>query len=151
MFFAELSLKLRAARRLGAFKRARRRGMSIEQARAYSDDVYPPTSDDIDFERRWRAKEQNGHLRNAKLPLPWGSGIALLYPIAASFYVAQHTPASVMTVVGYGFANLAYLMFAAGVIAGHFYIFNLRTRLHVFIAAIVLFGAGTLLSNMGFP
>ncbi len=135
MFFAELSIKLRGARRLGAFERARRRGMSIEQARAYSDNIYPPTQHDIAFERKLLAKEQKTKSRGAKRPLPWVSGIALLYPIAASFYIAGYTPTSVMIVVGYGLTNLAYLMFAAGVIAGHFYIFHLQTRLHVFPAA----------------
>ncbi len=46
----ELRLKLRAAKRIGAFSRACKQGMSVEQARAYSDQLYPPTAEDIEYE-----------------------------------------------------------------------------------------------------
>ena len=54
-------LNLRMARRLGAFKRARENGMSIEEARAYSDALYPPTAAEAAYEEFLRQKE----LRNS--------------------------------------------------------------------------------------
>jgi hypothetical protein len=45
-FFKRIWLRLRMARRLGAFVRAQKSGMSIEQARAYSDELYPPTAEE---------------------------------------------------------------------------------------------------------
>ena len=132
--FNPLILRLRAARRLGAFSRALRQGMSTEQARIYSDGVYPPTPDDIAFEQRLRAKETTGVPRQR---FPWASTVALLYPIMAAAYIASYRPPPpLLAVVGYGLANLSYLLFIAGVFAGHFRIFHLQKRLHVFLAAV---------------
>jgi hypothetical protein len=44
--FKRLSRFLRISRRLGAFRRAMERGMSPEEARKYSDSLYPPTPDE---------------------------------------------------------------------------------------------------------
>ena len=52
-------LMLRMSRRLGAFKRARRDGMSVEQARVYSDRLYPPTPAEAAYEEKLR-REQLG-------------------------------------------------------------------------------------------
>jgi hypothetical protein len=57
MFLKELKLKMRAAKRIGAFARAQKQGMSIEQARAYSDNLYPPTADDLAYEEKLRNEE----------------------------------------------------------------------------------------------
>lgn len=54
MFFKELKLKMRAAKRVGAFTRAREQGMSPQQARAYSDNLYPPTAEDLEYEQKLR-------------------------------------------------------------------------------------------------
>jgi hypothetical protein len=45
------------ARRVGAFKRAREHGMSIDQARAYSDQLYPPTDAERAYEEELRRRE----------------------------------------------------------------------------------------------
>lgn len=80
---------------------------------------------------------------------PWLSAISLFYPVLATFYISTRTPASLPMVIGYGLANLGYVMFAAGIFAGTFRIFGLTKRWQVFVGAIVAFLFGTILSNVG--
>lgn len=138
-FINDVHLGMRAAKRLGAFKRALKQGMSSEQARNYSDQLYPPTPDDIAYEQRLGRGEG----------VPWLSALSLCYPIFAALYIASHARASAPLVVGYGLANLGYLLFAAGIFAGHFYVFRLTERWQVLVLALVSFGLGTVLSNLG--
>jgi len=56
----ELGLKFRAAKRLGAFSRACKQGMSIEEARIYSDQLDPPTAEDFVYEDGLRQSEMGG-------------------------------------------------------------------------------------------
>jgi hypothetical protein len=49
-FLTELRLKARQAKRVGAFVRAKKIGMSDADARAHSDGLYPPTAEDIAYE-----------------------------------------------------------------------------------------------------
>lgn len=143
--FNPLILRFRAARRLGAFSRALRQGMTDEQAHIYSDGLYPPTPDDIAFQQRL-AKEATGIPRR---PFPWVSTVALLYPIMAAFYIASYRPAPpFIAVVGYGLANLGYLLCISGIVAGHFRIFHLQKRFDVFLTAAGVFVVGTLLTNV---
>jgi hypothetical protein len=58
MFFKELKLKMRAAKRLGAFVRASKQGMSSKHARAYSDNLYPPTAEDLEYEKKLRFNDR---------------------------------------------------------------------------------------------
>lgn len=63
-------LSMRFARRVGAFKRARRRGMSKEQAYAYSDRLYPSTADDLAYQEERRFKHLIGEIgREAATPV----------------------------------------------------------------------------------
>jgi hypothetical protein len=78
---------------------------------------------------------------------PWVSALSLLYPVAAMIYSAS-TPAPPVIVIGYGLANLGYLLFVAGIFAGHFYILRLVKRWHVFLCSLIAFVLGTLLSNV---
>jgi len=50
--------------------------------------------------------------------------------------------------VGYGLANLAYLLFVVGILAGKFGVFGLRKRWHVLMVAAICFCLGTFLSNI---
>lgn len=79
---------------------------------------------------------------------PWPSALALLYPIAAVSYMAMATPAKPTMVMGYGFANLGYLLFAAGVWPGRFRILGLSTRRRVLGVALLSIVAGVVLSNI---
>ena len=80
---------------------------------------------------------------------PWISAISLLYPVSAVLYVSASTPASFPMVIGYGLANLGYVMFAAGVFGGTYRIFGITKRWQVFVGAFIAFLVGTALSNMG--
>lgn len=79
---------------------------------------------------------------------PWPSALGLLYPITAIVYVGTATPAGAAMVVGYGIANLGYLLFVAGVFGGTFQILGLNNRWQVFAAAVAAFLLGTLLSGL---
>jgi hypothetical protein len=80
---------------------------------------------------------------------PWLSAVALLYPVGATVYIATSTPAGFPSVIGYGIANLGYLLFAAGLFAGTFRVLGLKNRWQTIGAAILALGVGTVLSNMG--
>lgn len=87
--------------------------------------------------------------KNNKLShFPWISTISLMYPISATIYIATQTPANTKTIIGYALANLGYLLFGAGILAGKFQIFRLKNRWQVFITAFLLFLIGTLLINI---
>jgi hypothetical protein len=85
---------------------------------------------------------------NRLSPFPRGSAISLLYPISATVYMATQTPATIMTIIGYGLTNLGYLLLAAGIFAGKFSIFKLRRRWQVFTAALILLVIGIILTNI---
>lgn len=55
--FKKFKLKAKMMKRIGAFSRARQQGMSVEEARAYADQQYPPTAEDIAYEERKRQSE----------------------------------------------------------------------------------------------
>lgn len=79
---------------------------------------------------------------------PWPSALSLLYPISATIYIATWTPASPTMIVGYGLANLGYLLFGAAMTVGSFRVLGLRKRWQLFAAALLAFASGTVLSNI---
>ncbi len=79
---------------------------------------------------------------------PWASTVSLLYPIGAAVYMAMQTPARLPMIVGYGIANLGYLLIGAGILTGTFRVFGLKRRWHVLAAGVVAFLIGTFLSNV---
>jgi len=85
----------------------------------------------------------------ADTEFPWPSTVALLYPLGATIYIATATPAGLAMVIGYGLANLGYLLFAAGIWGGSFRILGLKNRWQVLGSAGVSFALGTVLSNVG--
>ena len=95
-----LKVKGRVAQRVGAFARAQDQGMSVEEARAYSNQLYPPTAEDIAYDERQRRVDETGS------GFPWPSAVSLLYPIGATIYIATRTPAPIAAVAGYGLAKL---------------------------------------------
>jgi hypothetical protein len=64
-----LWLIFRQARRVGAFARARRAGLSERDARIYSDNLYPPTRADLEYERRCITKQIKRHVRGKEREL----------------------------------------------------------------------------------
>ena len=49
-FFRNIYLKMRLAKRVGAFARASKSGMTPDEARDYADRRYPPTAEDLAYE-----------------------------------------------------------------------------------------------------
>ncbi len=88
-------------------------------------------------------------IREPRLFTP--SGLALLYPLTAATYVLTVSE-SVAVAVGYGLGQLGYLLLVAGLVSGTFRVFNLSRRWQVFLAAVVTWMLGTMLSNLdNFP
>ncbi|MGD9617447.1 MAG: hypothetical protein AB7H90_20305 [Alphaproteobacteria bacterium] len=80
---------------------------------------------------------------------PWPSAVALLYPIIAMLYIASYVPTPPFAmIIGYGLANLGYMLVVAGIIVGHFRIFHLERRLHVILAGAAFYVLGTFLTNV---
>lgn len=77
---------------------------------------------------------------------PYPSLLALLYPVVAILSMTK-TPAPPVLLLGYGFANLGYLLGAATIIPGHFRILGLDDRVPTLIAAILFWMIGLALSN----
>jgi len=74
--------------------------------------------------------------------LPWVSMVSLLYPAGAMIYAAW-LGAPLLVAIGYGIANLGYLLFGAGVFVGTFKItfkiLHLKKKGHVFVYAFIAF------------
>ena len=81
---------------------------------------------------------------------PWVSAALLLLPIAAAIYLAATTSVNIVVVLGYGIANLSYLLVGVGIFTGKFGIFKITNRKQAFIAAAIAFVAGTALVNVNF-
>ena len=84
---------------------------------------------------------------------PWPSTITLLYPLAAGASVYQQAtaaahPAPGLLALGYGLANLGYLLAASGLVFGRFGAFRLRSRRAALGAGLAAFLLGTLISNV---
>jgi hypothetical protein len=78
---------------------------------------------------------------------PWLSSITMLYPISAMVTIAN-MGAPILPTLGYGFANLGYLLLGAGILAGGFRALGFRYRGQTIIAAIAIWIMGTALSNL---
>jgi len=89
----------------------------------------------------------HGSQRDSGTPA-WPSFLALAYPLAASMTFPQGS-ARALEVMGYGLANLGYLLAVAGVIAGHFRALGLNYRIPTLIAAVGAWVVGTILVNTG--
>ena len=85
------------------------------------------------------SKEQDSFL--------WISSLIMLYPIVAMVSIATQG-APILPTLGYGFANLGYLLFGAGILAGSFRILGLRYRIPTIIAAVAIWIVGTVFSNL---
>ncbi len=56
--------------------------------------------------------------------------------------------APILPILGYGFANLGYLLFGAGILSGSFRVLGFRYRIPTIIAAVAIWIMGTVLSNL---
>ena len=85
--------------------------------------------------------------RREKEHFPWFSWLAMLYPIMAILWCSLNGIPLLIT-LGYGFANLGYLLLISGVLAGSFRALGFRYRKPTIIAAIIFWLYGTILSNL---
>jgi hypothetical protein len=78
---------------------------------------------------------------------PWLSSFAMIYPIVAMLYAGSRG-APLLPVLGYGFGNLGYLLFAAGKMSGSFRALGFRYRIPTLIASVAVWLAGMVMSNL---
>jgi hypothetical protein len=90
---------------------------------------------------------QNYGSSKERSSLPWLSTLTMLYPIGAQVWIANKG-APLLPTLGYGFANLGYLLLGAGILAGNFRALGFRYRIPTLIAAVAVWLVGTILSNL---
>jgi hypothetical protein len=78
---------------------------------------------------------------------PYLSALALLYPVAAMLSL-YNVPSPPIATLGYGFANLGYLLAAASIIPGHFRVLGLDARLPTLAAGVIFWVIGVVFSNV---
>jgi hypothetical protein len=96
-----------------------------------------------------------------KKPFPKISFIAMIYPLSSMIFHPEKIPIlypwgservftdpTGFSILGYGFVNLSYLLFVAGILRGSFRILELDARVQVFSAAVIFGVLGLLLFNI---
>jgi len=129
-------LFMRMSRRFGAYTRFVKQGYNSDMARNMSDKLYPPTKEDLKYERS----------RTSSKPFPIFSLLSLLYPNIATYYFTKFN-VTLLEAIGYATVQTSYVMFVA-ILFGTFGIFGLYDRKSIFIYAIGCFIVGVLLSNL---
>ena len=81
-----------------------------------------------------------------KQDFPFPSLLSLMYPILAMASFPDPSR-GVIEIMGYGFSNLGYLLFAA-LIPGTFRIFGMERRMPIFLGAFIFFIFGVFLVNV---
>ena len=69
-----------------------------------------------------------------------------MYPILAMIYIRTYTN-DTSIIIGYGLAQLGYLLIAGGIIKGTFLFFDLDSRLKTIIMGVCCLFIGSVLSN----
>lgn len=139
--FKTLKLQMAMAARLGAFKRLRQTGLSNELAFAQVNQLYPPTAEQVAFEHA--ARRRGGDPMDG---MPIYSSLGMIYFIAASVWGFFHTP-TLLNALGFGIANLGYVLVLASLAKGTFLFLNLRTRGATTVIGILAVCIGAALSN----
>ena len=127
------------SRRFGAYTRFVKQGYNSDMARHMSDNLYPPTKEDLKYERS---------RKNPKPLFPIFSLLSLLYPNIATYYFIKYYNVTLIEAIGYALVQASYVMFVA-ILFGTFGIFGLYSRKSIFIYAIGCFIVGSVLSNIG--
>ena len=78
---------------------------------------------------------------------PIVSALALLYPLVAMLSTLR-AELPVVTVLGYGFSNLGYLLGAAFIFPGHFRVLGLDNRVPTIVFAVIAWIVGVFFSNI---
>ena len=132
-------LFMRMSRRFGAYNKFVKQGYNSDMARQIADELYPPTKEDLKYER---SRE------NSKPSFPIFSLLSLLYPNIATYYEIKFFNITLLESLGYAITQTSYVMFVA-IIFGIFGIFGLYTRKSIAIYGFGCFVIGVLLSNIG--
>ena len=132
-------LFMRMSRRFGAYTKFVKQGYNSDMARQITDELYPPTKEDLKYER---SRE------NPKPSFPIFSLLSLLYPNIATYYLIKFNNVTLVEAIGYAIAQTSYVMFVA-ILFGTFGIFGLYTRKSIAIYGLVCFVIGVVLSNIG--
>jgi len=140
--FKKIRLYFRMTRRFGAFSRLSKQGYDMHEARRLSEEIYPPTKEDRKFEEEYIKKDKTKITSKAY----FFSTYSLAYPILAMLYIRTHTTDTAI-IIGYGLAQLGYLMIASGIMRGTFKVFDLDTRLKTIIVGVGCLFVGTVLSQ----
>ena len=130
---------MRMSRRFGAYTKFVKQGYNSDMARQITDELYPPTKEDLKYER---SRE------NSKPSFPIFSLLSLLYPNIATYYEIKFFNITLLESLGYAITQTSYVMFVA-IIFGTFGIFGLCTRKSIAIYGLGCFAIGVLLSNIG--
>ena len=130
---------MRMSRRFGAYTKFVKQGYNSDMARQMSDELYPPTKEDLKYER---SRE------NSKPSFPIFSLLSLLYPNIATYYEIKFFNITLLESLGYAAVQTSYVMFVA-ILFGTFGIFGLYTRKSIAIYGLGCFVIGVLLSNIG--
>lgn len=78
---------------------------------------------------------------------PWISALSLLYPISAMKSMGNNS-GSVLQILGYGVANLGFLMMAAAIVTGSFQILGLEYRTQTLVGALMAIAVGVVITNV---
>ena len=78
---------------------------------------------------------------------PWISWLTMLYPIVAMVKISNQG-APILPTLGFGFANLGYLLLVAGILAGGFRALGFSYRIPTLIAAVSIWIVGTMMSKL---
>ena len=88
--------------------------------------------------------------RKERRGFPWLSSLAMIYPVAGMLTIAVQG-APFLPTLGYGFANLGYLLFAAGLLSGSFQALGFRYRKPTLVAAVAVWVVGLVLDSLSMP
>ncbi|GAC1654984.1 MAG: hypothetical protein NVS4B3_19430 [Gemmatimonadaceae bacterium] len=113
-------------------------------------DIDPRMIADVHVLTLANAAERDAVLRRAaglSSRHPWPSAVMLLYP-AWAYVNVRKSLGDGPTALGYAFMQLAYVLFAAGLLAGTFRILGWRSRWTIFPTGVLIACVGLWLSNM---
>jgi hypothetical protein len=140
--FKKIRLYFRMTQRMGAFSQLMKKGHDMYEARKLSEQLYPPTKEDKEFEAKHIAKDKIS--KTSKIY--YLSTYSLAYPILAMIYIRTHTT-DTNIIVGYGLAQLGYLLIASSIFKGTFLVFNIDGRFKTIFFGICFLLIGTALIN----
>jgi len=128
--------------RFGAFSRLSKQGHDMYEARKLSEQLYPPTKEDKEFEAKHIAKDKIS--KTSKIY--YLSTYSLLLPLLDMIYTRTFTNETNI-ILGSGLSQLGYLLIVSGILKGTFLVFNIDGRFKTILFGICFLLIGTALIN----